>query len=67
MYPARCAARFGIVSLTLTPLAPWQAEHTCATLAFPASMSAALQIGAIPAATSRTSSRFIETSPLVGS
>src|ERR1043165_1642224 len=30
-----------MASLTLTPLSPWQAEQTAATLARPASMSAA--------------------------
>ena len=41
MYAAFCAARFGIVSLTLTPATPWHAAHTVCTLALPASTSAA--------------------------
>src|SRR2546426_4546444 len=36
-----------MVSLTLTPPAPWQAAHTVATFALPASMSAACASGAI--------------------
>src|SRR4051812_25217074 len=36
-----------MVSLTLTPLAPWQAAHTPAALALPASMSAACASGAM--------------------
>src|SRR5258706_12995626 len=46
MYPARCAARFGMLSLTLTPAAPWHAPQTVATFALPASMSAAFTAGA---------------------
>src|SRR5205085_10471107 len=64
MYAERCAARFGIVSLTLTPLAPWHAAHTCVALALPASISAAPHIGtsagASAAATSKPSRCFIE-------
>ncbi len=33
-------------SLTLTPSAPWHAEHTMATLALPAATSAAFVMGA---------------------
>src|SRR5262245_12467123 len=44
-----------MVSLTLTPLAPWQAAHTVATLAFPASTSAAWARG------TAVSTRSIET------
>src|SRR6185503_20244343 len=39
-------ARFGMVSLTLTPFAPWQAAHTASTLALPAPISAARAAGA---------------------
>ena len=36
----------GMVSLTLTPFAPWHAAHTVAALALPASISAACATGA---------------------
>jgi hypothetical protein len=35
-----------MLSLTLTPLAPWQAAHTVSALAFPAATSAAPAQGA---------------------
>src|SRR6267378_3283686 len=37
-----------MVSLTLWPFAPWHAAHTVATLALPASISAACANGATP-------------------
>src|SRR5437773_7050098 len=48
-----------MVSLTLTPPAPWQAAHTVATFALPASMSAACASGAIIRTTDNPSSFFM--------
>ena len=58
-YPARCDARLGMVSLTLTPLAPWHAPQTVAALALPASMSAACASGAQARTTDIASTLFI--------
>src|SRR5207244_13038712 len=53
-----------MVSLTLTPLAPWQAAHTVATFALPASMSAACASGATIRTTDNPSSFFMVLLPL---
>src|SRR6266480_3292377 len=53
-----------MVSLTLTPPAPWQAAHTVATFALPASMSAACASGAIIRTTDNPSSFFMALLPL---
>src|ERR1700694_3245150 len=60
MYPARCAAKLGIASLTLTPAAPWHAAHTFATLALPASTSAARAMGRTARRTDGASHFFME-------
>ena len=59
---ARCAARCGIVSLTLTPVAPWHAAQTSATFARPASMS-----GAARASRSMSSACASSSARLIGS
>src|SRR5258707_10105877 len=48
-----------MVSLTLTPFAPWHAAHTVATLAFPASISAACANGATARTTDNPSTFFM--------
>src|SRR5260221_14647441 len=48
-----------MVSLTLWPLAPWQAAHTVAALAFPASISAACANGATATRTDNPSIFFM--------
>src|SRR6267143_7173119 len=53
-----------MVSLTLTPLSPWQAAHTMATFALPASMSAACTTGAIIRTTDNPSNFFMSLLPL---
>src|SRR5207245_10695433 len=53
-----------MVSLTLTPPAPWQAAHTVATFALPASMSAACASGATIRTTDNPSSFFMVLLPL---
>src|SRR6266705_2236263 len=52
-----------MVSLTLTPFAPWHAAHTLAALALPASISAACANGAT-ARTTDNPSIFFMASPL---
>src|SRR3989454_4108698 len=53
-----------MVSLTLPPPAPWQAAHTVATFALPASMSAACASGAIIRTTDNPSSFVMALLPL---
>src|SRR6266849_7947233 len=48
-----------MVSLTLTPFAPWHAAHTVAALALPASISAACANGATARATDNPSTFFM--------
>src|SRR6266446_8066581 len=48
-----------MVSLTLTPFAPWHAAHTVAALALPASMSAACANGATARTTDNPSTFFM--------
>src|SRR5258705_12280618 len=52
-----------MASLTLTPAAPWHAAQTVATLALPASMSAAMLAGAAASRTDRAICFFIVDSP----
>src|SRR3989454_4809640 len=52
-----------MVSLTLTPPAPWQAAHTVATFALPASMSAACASGESIRTTDNPSSFFMALLP----
>src|SRR5712692_11672736 len=48
-----------MVSLTLTPFAPWHAAHTVAALALPASISAACANGATARTTDNPSTFFM--------
>src|SRR6266571_5268354 len=54
-----------MVSLTLTPPAPWQAAHTVATFALPASISAASAAGAIANTTASPSSFLMGLPPVM--
>src|SRR5216684_4399782 len=53
-----------MVSLTLTPFAPWHAAHTVAALALPASISAACANGATARTTDNPSTFFMGLPPL---
>src|SRR6266581_8820609 len=53
-----------MVSLTLTPFAPWHAAHTVVALALPASISAACANGATARKTDNPRIFFMESSPL---
>src|SRR5712691_10975028 len=55
-----------MLSLTLTPLAPWQAAHTVATFALPASRSAACASGASIRTTDNPSRFFMALLPFKG-
>src|SRR5262249_10293162 len=63
MEAARCAARLGIASLTLTPFAPWHAAHTSAAFALPASTFGAACTAGTPRTTAASAaSLFTEAS-----
>src|SRR5262249_465843 len=58
-----CAAKLGMVSLTLTPLAPWHATQTVSASCFPASTSAAYAGGTAAIKRKNPSAAFMAVLP----